>query len=266
MTNEPAPAFQFYVKDWRSSRKVQAMSFAERGMYFEMLLEQWETGSVPASSADLAMLLGGSESVWSRAMPRLSQCFMTRRHDGRLVNAKLEAVRRAKNKFKKAQSENGVRGAMTRWRRHGKAMGLPSNGSSDSMANDGSSSSSLPSSSSSSSTADGTELHVGSGKKPIFNGQRLVVFEWQRRDLARMLGSLTAEFDLGAWFVTLDQQAVEAQCAIPQRDGGAWLQAATLAEVQRRGLPIAAPQMLAAGKQTTRLAAAIAKIQAEEPV
>jgi hypothetical protein len=36
MASEPSPAFLFYVKDWRSSRKVQGMNFATRGMYLEI--------------------------------------------------------------------------------------------------------------------------------------------------------------------------------------------------------------------------------------
>jgi hypothetical protein len=42
MAAEPSPAFLFYVKDWRSSRRVQGMPFAARGMYLEMLIEQWK--------------------------------------------------------------------------------------------------------------------------------------------------------------------------------------------------------------------------------
>src|SRR5262245_4425475 len=58
------PAFLFYVNDWRSSRRVAAMTFAERGMYLEMLLEQWDTGSVPGSPAACAKVLGGSITEW----------------------------------------------------------------------------------------------------------------------------------------------------------------------------------------------------------
>jgi hypothetical protein len=51
---------------------------------------------------------------------------------------------------------------------------------------------------------------------------------------------------------------------IPQRDS-AWLQAQTLHEAQRRGLPIAVTSTPAvAGKQTTRLASALARIRAGE--
>jgi hypothetical protein len=102
-------------------------------------------------------------------------------------------------------------------------------------------------------------------KRPIFAGHRLVVFEWQLDDLTRMLGDHTEGFDLHAWFDALDQRARASGVVIPQRDNGAWLQAHTLCEAQRRGLPIAvAPAVHEVGKQTTRLAGALARIRAEE--
>ena len=77
-------------------------------------------------------------------------------------------------------------------------------------------------------------------KRPIFKGQRFVVFEWMLDDLSRMLGVHANDFDLHAWFFDLDAKAVEAGIVVPQRDGGKWLQEQTQAEAIRRGLPIAA--------------------------
>ena len=76
-------------------------------------------------------------------------------------------------------------------------------------------------------------------KRPIFRGQRLTVFEWMFDDLRRMLGKHTEDFDLHAWFYTLDAQAVASDVLIPQRDGGKWLQERTMEEAMRRGLPLA---------------------------
>lgn len=76
-------------------------------------------------------------------------------------------------------------------------------------------------------------------KRPIFKGQRFTVFEWQLDDLSRMLGAHVEAFDLHAWFFDLDAQVHRTGEVIPQRDGGAWLQARTLAEATRRGLPVA---------------------------
>lgn len=137
MTSDPSPAFLFYVKDWASSRRVQAMSYDERGRYLEMLIEQWQTGSLPATPEDIAALFGDTEAGWKRAWPQLSPCFSKRLRDGRLVNPKLEAVRRERHRYQKSQAASGLRGARARWRAHGKPIGSPSKPNGGSMANDG---------------------------------------------------------------------------------------------------------------------------------
>lgn len=125
MPAEKSPAFQFYIRDWRSSRKVQAMSFGERGMYLEMLIEQWDKGAAPSSAAACALALGGAESAWVRAWTALSPCFISRKRDGLLVNAKLEAIRRMRKKYLKSQQQSGLDGATERWRAHRLAIGSP---------------------------------------------------------------------------------------------------------------------------------------------
>jgi uncharacterized protein YdaU (DUF1376 family) len=144
MASKSDPAFLFYVKDWRSSRKVQAMSFAARGMYLEMLMEQWDAGSVPGSPAECATLLGGTTAEWQRAWPMLKACFKSKRRRGggngvpRLVNLKLEEVRRDRLRYKKAQAESGLRGAEARWKKHSKPIGSPSKPIASPMAKNGS--------------------------------------------------------------------------------------------------------------------------------
>ncbi len=71
-------------------------------------------------------------------------------------------------------------------------------------------------------------------KRPIFKGQRFVVFEWMLDDLRRLLGPRFEDFDLHAWFSDLDGRALEDGVTVPQRDGGKWLQEQTLAEIERR--------------------------------
>ena len=74
---------------------------------------------------------------------------------------------------------------------------------------------------------------------PMFKGQRLVVFDWMVEKLMRMLGSHVESFDLHEWFFELDARVTKSGQVIPSRDGGAWLEAQTLAEAKRRGLPFA---------------------------
>jgi hypothetical protein len=108
-------------------------------------------------------------------------------------------------------------------------------------------------------------LPTARSKRPIYTGHRIVVFDWQLDDLMRMLGDHTDGFDLHAWFDTLDHRARDSCLVISKRDNGAWLYDQTLEEARRRGLPIAVPPTTAvAGKQTTRLAGALARIHAGE--
>jgi hypothetical protein len=71
--------------------------------------------------------------------------------------------------------------------------------------------------------------------KPVFAGQRFVVFEWMLKDLRRLLGPHSDPFDLPAFFLWLDAHA---EGVIPQRDKGVWLHAQVLDEAKRRNLPI----------------------------
>lgn len=105
-------------------------------------------------------------------------------------------------------------------------------------------------------------IPTNGSKRPIFAGHRLVVFEWLLVDLRRMLGPFTNEFHLDEWFDALDQRALHGEFVIPPRDGGKWLKAQTLAEAQRRGLPIATDSN---GSERTPedLAAAVSKQLAE---
>ena len=80
-------------------------------------------------------------------------------------------------------------------------------------------------------------------KRPIFSGQRFVVFDWMLDDLRKLLGTKNLEaFDLHEWFFTLDARAEASGLIIPQRDGGKWLQEQTLEEASRRGMVVAAVQ------------------------
>lgn len=110
---ETAPAFQFYVREWRSSRAVLRMSFAERGMYLEMLLEQWEKKSLPDNPDECAELIGGTPEEWRAAWPTLRRKFVTDLA-GRIYNVRLERVREELYRFKAIAQESGTRGGKKR--------------------------------------------------------------------------------------------------------------------------------------------------------
>jgi hypothetical protein len=119
---DKAPAFQFYIKEWRSSRAVQRMSYAERGMYLEMLIEQADKGSLPDCPATCADLLGGSRDDWMAAWPTLRRNFVVRRSrsedvearkydpDREIVNLRMSRALRERRAFLLKQKLSGQRG------------------------------------------------------------------------------------------------------------------------------------------------------------
>jgi hypothetical protein len=101
---------------------------------------------------------------------------------------------------------------------------------------------------------------------PYFVGRRFKVFPWEIGNLQRLLGDHFDAFDVDAWFLTLDAEAARSGAVIPQADRGAWLLEQTFNEAHRRGLPIAVSLPTPTiGKQTARLAAAVANINRSRP-
>jgi len=100
-------------------------------------------------------------------------------------------------------------------------------------------------------------------KRPIFTGNRLTVFEWMLDECTRILGPHTEQFRLDEWFDVLDRSMVSRNLLMPKRDSGAWLQSELVAECNRRGILIRIATPATLGKQTNRLAAAIASLSEE---
>lgn len=91
---------------------------------------------------------------------------------------------------------------------------------------------------------------------------RIFLHRWQQEALINTLGPQADTFGLDEWLDELSRTA-----GVLPTDRWAWVQAQLEAEVKRRGLPIeAAATPATAGKQTTRLASALANIRAAEAV
>jgi hypothetical protein len=132
---QQSPAFLFYPRDFRGSRRVQSMSFAARGMLLELLCEQWEKGSVPPSPEECAADFGGGSVAWKTAWKKLRACFVVRKHDGRLVNLKLKQIRDEREAYLKAQRQRGLAGARLRWPAHSEPIAAPQGGDGVAIAN-----------------------------------------------------------------------------------------------------------------------------------
>lgn len=53
-TNEPLVYYRWYWRDWRGSRAVQRMTPIQRGIYRELLDEQWKSGAIKNDMAWMA--------------------------------------------------------------------------------------------------------------------------------------------------------------------------------------------------------------------
>jgi uncharacterized protein YdaU (DUF1376 family) len=253
MANE-SDEFLFNVAKWFADLPQQRMSFSEKGVYLDMLFKEWtmKEKSLPDDPRAVADLIAINESQVAEvlaAWPVVRRKFVSdRRANGemRIYNIKLEKVRRLQAK-KFLEIRNRARGA-------GKASAAKRRRIEDLGVNGRSTAVEPPSTVRLGKEGLGQERlgEVGLGqvvppavevtarsKRPIFKGTRFVVFEWQYDDLCRMLGPHADTFDLDEWFHELNRRAERASDVVPQRDGGAWLQARTLEEARQRGLTVA---------------------------
>lgn len=119
------PAFQFYASDYLSSSKVQRMTLEAEGAFIRLLAYEWMDGFIPADVDQLSRLCKCSvrkmASLWE---DYLRCCFEPAASDpDKLINSRLEDVRRKQLDHIKERSEAGSKGAAKRWREHGSGNG-----------------------------------------------------------------------------------------------------------------------------------------------
>lgn len=132
MAAEPSPAFQFYPKDFLTSRVVRLMSMEARGVYITLLAVSWLDGALPTSTDELAKIAGCSARKLKMIWPNIACAFTLT--DAGYVNARLEKEREKQRGLKAESSEKGRKGASARW--HGHSSGNSSRPSSgDATAN-----------------------------------------------------------------------------------------------------------------------------------
>lgn len=107
MANKP-PAFQFYAKDWLSSKPVRRMTPEQRGYYIQLIAEAWdldEPGTLPDDPEQLWFLAGAKnrESFDKVSALVLEQFPVV---GGKRCNAKLCAERRKQKAYSRRQSDN----------------------------------------------------------------------------------------------------------------------------------------------------------------
>jgi uncharacterized protein YdaU (DUF1376 family) len=92
------------------------MNYVQRGLYRDLLDEQWEKGSVSGDIEDMADICGCPIEVMASAWPVLIKCFDE--VDGRFINATLEEQRTAKDAERLRRSESGRLGGMKKAERN----------------------------------------------------------------------------------------------------------------------------------------------------
>jgi hypothetical protein len=88
------------------------MGWAAKGLYRELLDEEFMEGSLPNDIAALADICGCPVKVMEKAWPQLKPCF--EEVDGRLVNVKLEEIRTEKDRIRIKRGEAGRLGGLAK--------------------------------------------------------------------------------------------------------------------------------------------------------
>lgn len=106
-----SPAFQFYPKDFLSSRRVENMTMAERGIYITLLCRCWDEDGLPTDLSELASMVRMKPAPFAKlwANSAVRHCFAER--GGKLHNERLDRERKAQAEYRKRQKDK----AEKRW-------------------------------------------------------------------------------------------------------------------------------------------------------
>jgi uncharacterized protein YdaU (DUF1376 family) len=115
------PAFMFYVDDFASDGKVEAMTTEGVGCYILLLCKAWrETppGTIPDDDRLLARWARVSDQRWSELRREVLLPWEPS-SEGRLVQKRLSAEFRKQRERANSRSRSGKAGAEARWQTHG---------------------------------------------------------------------------------------------------------------------------------------------------
>lgn len=126
--NKPLPYLRWYVTDYRASRRVQRLSWQERGIYRELLDECWIEGSVPDDIDRLAEIAGCPTGVMAEAWKNLRPMFAPiEGMDGMyLTSRRLESERSDDDAFRVNKSHAGRLGGLAKASRAKQKLAEPS--------------------------------------------------------------------------------------------------------------------------------------------
>jgi uncharacterized protein YdaU (DUF1376 family) len=104
------PWFKFFAKEWLLSNFIRTASAEERGVYIQLLAEQWQNGGfLPTDDGSLYRLAACDDrGQWERVRSRILEQFSGRNEDGsEMWNAKLRELQRDAIELSKDRAEAG---------------------------------------------------------------------------------------------------------------------------------------------------------------
>jgi uncharacterized protein YdaU (DUF1376 family) len=114
--NKP-PYFPFYVDDFSSDGKVEAMTTEEVGAHILLMCKAWRetpAGSIPDNDRVLARWARMTPDQWADAKAGVLSAWCLS-GDGRWHQPRLRREFQKLTNYQKSQSQNGRKGAMKRW-------------------------------------------------------------------------------------------------------------------------------------------------------
>lgn len=114
--SKPLPYLRWYVSDYRASRRVQKLTWQERGIYRELLDECWLEGSIPDDVDRLADIAGCPRGVMAEAWANLKPMFVpVEGLDGMyLSNRRLEVERSEDDAYRVRMAHAGRKGGLAK--------------------------------------------------------------------------------------------------------------------------------------------------------
>jgi uncharacterized protein YdaU (DUF1376 family) len=104
-----SPAFQFYPKDYLSDAKTRAMTFKQRGMYWDLVSHCWLEDGLPDDPKEIARILGITTAARfeQHDWPVISRCFR-RVETGGHRHPRLEVERRKQEENREYGRQGGL--------------------------------------------------------------------------------------------------------------------------------------------------------------
>jgi uncharacterized protein YdaU (DUF1376 family) len=101
------PAFQFYARDFEMG--TAEFTIEEVGIYIRLLCFEWDNGTLPNNTKKLAGIARCPLDTFNQAWEAVKEKFVSNGSD-RLINERMEEVRKIQDEYRQKQSESGKKG------------------------------------------------------------------------------------------------------------------------------------------------------------